>query len=211
MAATSELDPQLRDLPEHPLFQHIHARLAMGEPPFAVAKWVQATVPAEDVYGPASMPLMTLNSRLRRYAAMLPSTAKVQRSYLDDLTKGLLIEINVLAELAAVIVYQKERISQFAASEKDFPLGMTSEQQRREVATLTDMLVKMRDTQIALGMFPATPSSHVNVRSGGFDDERLGVDPFTKFLIDNPQSIPYLLSSLDGAVSETIGIPGTGA
>ena len=143
---------KLRDLPEHPMFPLIHARLAMGEPPYAVARWVQRTVPPDDPYGPASMPLMTLNSRLLRYTAMLPAAAKVKRSYLDELTKGLVIEINVLAELANAIIYQKERISQFAANEKNLPLGMTSEQQRKEVATLTDMLVKMRDTQIALGM-----------------------------------------------------------
>jgi hypothetical protein len=145
---------KLRDLPEHPLFPHIHARLAMGEPPFAVAKWVQATVPPADPYGPSSMPLMTLNSRLRRYAALLPATVRVPRSYLDELTKGLLIEVNVLAELAAAIVYQKQRISAFAESEKAFPLGMASEQQRKEIVTLVDMLVRMRDTQIALGLVP---------------------------------------------------------
>jgi hypothetical protein len=145
---------KLRDLPEHPLFAHIHGRLAMGEPPYAVARWVQATVPPEDPYSPSSMPLLPLNSRLRRYAALLPAGAKVPRSYLEELTKGLLIEIDVAAELAAAIVYQKQRISQFAPHERDLPLGMTSEQQRKEVVTLTDLLVKMRDTQIALGIVP---------------------------------------------------------
>jgi hypothetical protein len=126
---------QLRDLPEHPLFALIHARLAMGASPFATAKWVQATVAPEDPYSPVLKPLMTLNSRLRRYAAMLPATAKVPRSYLDDLTKGLQIETNVVAELASAIYYQKQRISQFAPREKDFPLGITAEQQREEVVT----------------------------------------------------------------------------
>lgn len=123
---------QLRDLPEHPMYALIHARLAMGEPPFAVAKWVEKTVPPEDVFSPACMPLMSLDGRLRRYAALLPATAKVPRSYLDQLTKGLAIDVNVVAELASAIVYQKQRISQFAEGEKSFPLGMTSEQQRRE-------------------------------------------------------------------------------
>lgn len=200
---------KLRDLPEHYLFMQIHGRLAMGEPPYAVAKWVQATVPTEDPYSPASMPLMTLNSRLCRYADLLPPAAKVPRSRLDELTKGLMIEIDVLAKLASVIVYQEQRISQFAEAEKTFPLGMTSEQQRKEVVTYVDMLMKMRDTQIAFGMVPGTLAPHVNGRCpncgvGGDDDDRLGADPFTRFLLDNPQAIPHLMSGLDRAVSEAV-------
>jgi len=191
---------RLKDLPEHPMFALIHARLAMGESPFATAKWVQAVVPPEDRYSPASMPLMTLNSRLRRYAAMLPATGKLPRSYLDDLIKGLQIEINVMSELAAAIVYQKQRISQFAESEKSFPLGTTSEQQRKEVMTLVDMLVRMRDTQIALGLVPQI-SGTGSVQGAGFDDDRIGADPFTRFLLDNPQAIPHVMAGLDRVVS----------
>jgi hypothetical protein len=194
---------QLQDLPEHPFYPQIHARLAMGEPPFAVAKWVQAVVPPEDVFSPASMPLMSLDGRLRRYAALLPAAAKVPRSFLDDLTKGLIVEINVAAKLAANIVYQEQRIAQFAPNEKNFPLGITSEQQRKEVHELTDMLVKMRDTQIALGMVRGDLAPQVSITSG-FDDDRLGADPFTKFLLDNPQAIPHLMSGIDRAVADEI-------
>ena len=44
---------------------------------------------------------------------------------------------------------------------------MTSEQQRKEVVTLVDMLVRMRDTQIALGLVPqiaAAPTGSVHGR-----------------------------------------------
>lgn len=200
---------QLRDLPEHPLFTQIHARLAMGEPPFAVAKWLQAIVPPEDVFSPGAMPLKSLDGRLRRYAALLPAMVKVPRSYIDQLTKGLALEIDVVAELARNIVYQKQRISQFAESEKSFPLGITSEQQRKEVVTLTDMLVKMRDAQIALGVVPGylTPQVNVAPTSGfgaGIDDERLGADPFTRFLLDNPQAIPHIMAGIDRVVGGLI-------
>ena len=202
---------KLRDLPEHPLFPQIHARLAMGEPPFAVARWVQATVPPEDPYSRASMPLMTLNSRLRRYAAMLPATAKVPRSHLDELTKGLEIEVNVVAELAAAIYYQKQRIGQFAENEKSHPLGMTSEQQRKEVATLVDMLREMRVAQISLGVIPGylapqlNPNSNTNINPGGMmDDDRLGADPFTRFLLDHPQAISHVMGGLDRVVADLI-------
>jgi hypothetical protein len=199
---------QLRDLPEHPLYPQIHARLAMGEPPFAVAKWLQAVVPPGDVFGPETMPLKSLDGRLRRYAALLPATAKVPKSYIDQLTKGLALEIDVLSELACAIVYQKQRISQFAENEKSFPLGITSEQQRKEVVTLTDMLMKMRDTQIALGVVPGYLTPQISAPmpgfGGGIDGERLGADPFTRFLLDNPQAIPHVMGGLDRIVAEVI-------
>lgn len=193
---------QLKDLPEHPLYPQIHARLAMGEPPFAVAKWVQAMVPSEDVLSAQNLPLHSLDGRLRRYAALLPAATKVPRSYLDQLTKGLSIEIDVVAKLAQAIVYQEERISQFAPNEKSFPLGITSEQQRKEVHELTDMLVKMRDTQIAFGLVPGYPGPQINATAmGSIDDEVLGADPFTRFLLDNPQAIPHLMSGIDRVLS----------
>ena len=168
-----------------------------------VARWVQATVPPEDPYSRASMPL---NSRLRRYAALLPATATVPRSYLDGVTKGLQIEIDVIAELANAIYYQKQRISQFAEYEKSLPLGMTSEQQRREVHELTNLLVKMLDAQIALGLVPANLAPPMNatgsVHGAGFDDDRLGADPFTRFLLDNPGAIPHVMSGIDRVVAE---------
>ena len=141
---------------------------------------------------------------------MLPVAGKVQRSYLDELTKGLVIEINVLAELAGAIVYQKERISQFAPNEKNLPLGMTSEQQRKEVATLADMLVKMRDTQLALGMVPVHPrldgyatraSGTINASS---DDQDFGTDPVTEFLLNHPHAVSLLTSGLDLAVAGVV-------
>jgi hypothetical protein len=38
----------------------------------------------------------------------------------------------------------------------------------------------------------------------GMDDDRLGADPFTRFLLDNPQAIPYIMSGLDDAVPGVI-------
>jgi hypothetical protein len=195
---------KLKDLPEHPLFPQIHARLAMGENPFSVSKWVQAVVPPADLFSPASMPLRTLNSRLRRYSALLPMTAKVPKSYIDELTKGLAIEIDVVAELAASIVYQKARISQFAPNEKAFPLGITSEQQRKEVVTLTDMLMKMRDTQIAFGLVPGVlPGSPVTNQVIAVGADFSGDDdPLSQFLANNPSAIPRVMEAFDALIAE---------
>jgi len=198
---------RLKDLPEHPLYPQVHALLACGASPWSVAGWMQAVLPAEDPYSAASMPFATLRNRLRRYAALLPPAARIPPSYVDELTKGLPIQINVMAELAAAIVYQKQRISLFAEDEKNLPLGMTSEQQRKELGTLVDMLVRMRDTQIALGLVP-NPAPQMNatgsVHGAGFDDDGLGADPFTKFLLDNPQAIPHVIGGLDRVVAGII-------
>jgi len=172
-----------------------------------VARWLQTVLPDEDRYSAASMPFMTLMHRLRRYAALLPPAARIPKSYLDELVRGLPIQINVMAELAAAIVYQKQRISAFAEDEKNLPLG-TSERQRKELATLVDMLVRMRDTQIALGRVPANLAPQMNatgsVQGAGFDDDRLGADPFTRFLLDHPQAISHVMGGLDRVVADLI-------
>jgi hypothetical protein len=83
---------------------------------------------------------------------------------------------------------------------------MTSEQQRREVHELTNLLVKMLDAQIALGLVPANLAPPMNatgsVHGAGFDDDRLGADPFTRFLLDNPRAIPHVMSGIDRVVAE---------
>jgi hypothetical protein len=199
---------RLKDLPEHPLYPQVHARLACGESPWMVARWLQSVLPDEDRYSAASMPFMTLMHRLKRYAALLPPAARIPKSYLDELVRGLPIQINVMADLAAAIAYQKQRIGVSAEAEKTFYLGTTSEQQRKEVATLVDMLVRMRDTQIALGLVPANLAPRMNatgsVQGAGFDDDRLGADPFTKFLLDNPRAIPHVMGGLDRVVADLI-------
>jgi len=82
---------------------------------------------------------------------------------------------------------------------------MTSEQQRKEVVTLVDMLVRMRDTQIALGLVPQIAAAPTGgVQGAGFDDDALGADPFTRFLLDNPQSIPHVMAGLDSVVAGLI-------
>jgi hypothetical protein len=199
---------RLKDLPEHPLYPQVHARLACGESPWMVARWLQSVLPDEDRYSAASMPFMTLMHRLKRYAALLPPAARIPKSYLDGLVNGLPIQINVMADLAAAIVYQKQRIGQFAEDEKNLPMGVPSEQQRKEVHELTDMLMKMMNAQIALGLIPANLAPRMSatgsVQDAGFDDDRLGADPFTRFLLDHPQAISHVMGGLDRVVADLV-------
>ena len=204
---------QLRDLPEHGLYPQIHARLATGESAYSVAKWVQAVVPVEDPYSKDIIAFDTLRRRLQRYSALLPVTSKIPKSYIDNLTHGIELQINVIAELASAIHYQKARIGLFAETEKTFPMGVPSEQQRKEVAQLTDMLREMRVAQISLGAVPGylapqltLNSSTTNINIG--NEDRLGADPFTRFLLNNPQAIPHIMAGLDRVFAESEIIDG---
>ena len=174
-----------------------------------VARWLQTVLPDEDRYSAASMPFMTLMHRLRRYAALLPPAARIPKSYLDELVRGLPIQINVMAELAAAIVYQKQRISQFAENEKSLPLGMTSEQQRKEVHELTDMLMKMLAAQTALGVVPGYLSRQISMSSNtntlaitATELDRPASDPFNRFLEANPNAISTVMLAIDAAINQ---------
>ena len=96
-------------------------------------------------------------------------------THIDEIMLGAEVEIDVVRELGGLIRYQKQRVDQFAKNEKSFPLGMTSEQQRKEVMTLRDLLATMRDTQIALGLVPgALPNTlsmtQTNLSISALDD-----------------------------------------
>ena len=193
-----------RALPDHPLFMPIHDRIVAGESLWPLARWVHASVPPDDPLGTATIDIDHLYRMLGRYKKMLPAHLFLPPTYLAEVTKGVQVHIDVVPELAALIRYQQLRISQFAPKEKDWPLGITSEQQRKEVGTLADLLMKMRDTQIALGMLPGVlPGTRITnqVISVGADvsDDS---DPLSQFLANNPQAIPKVMEALDRLVAE---------
>ena len=43
-----------------------------------------------------------------------------------------------------------------------------------------------------------------SVHGAGFDDDGLGADPFTRFLLDNPRAIPHVMGGLDRVVADLI-------
>lgn len=196
-----------RDLPEHPLFHLIHARLVAGYSPWKIATWVQESVPDEDPFAIGRMDRRVLYRKLKRYRNMLPPAVMLPESYLDQLTKKIDVCIDVVPRLAALILYQEQRISQFAKNEKNFPLGITSEQQRKEVVTLADLLTKMRDTQIALGLVPGTLMPNVSIRHSTLaitasEFDLPASDPFTRFLEENPSAISMVMAALDSALNQ---------
>jgi len=66
--------------------------------------------------------------------------------------------------------------------------------------------VKMMNLQIALGLVPANLAPPISatgsVQGAGLDDDRLGADPFTRFLLDHPRAIPHVMSGIDRVVAE---------
>lgn len=192
----------LRALPDHPLFLEIHDRIVAGEQLWRLARWVHASVPSDDPLGTGMIDIAHLYRMLKRYQSMLPPHLFLPPTYLAQVTKGVRIHIDVIPELAALIRYQQLRISQFAPKEKDWPLGITSEQQRKEVMTLADLLMKMRDTQIALGVTPGAlpspyPSDQLNVSV-----YEIQTDPLSQFLANNPSAIPQVMDALDHLIIE---------
>lgn len=199
-----------RGLPEHPLFPQIHGRIVYGQSAYKVARWIQLMVGPDDPLGPDNLRLESLERRLRRYRALLPAHAMLKQSYLDGLTKGIEFQVDVVNELSALVYYQKLRLSQIAAKEKDFPLGIPLEQQGKEVARLADLLVKLRDSQIILGIVPGRSPGMVKLDHTSIQvDQQLGgggdlfpSDPLSAFLARHPDAIPDVMEALD-----TVGRP----
>jgi len=184
------------------MFMEIHDRIVAGQPIWRIAKWVQAQVPLDDPLGVGTISPEALYKKLRRYRLMLPDVLFLPPTYLAEVTKGVQVHIDVVPELAALIRYQQLRISQFAPKEKDWPLGITSEQQRREVITLADLLMKMRDTQIALGMLPGVLPSPYPSDQPNVSIYEIQTDPLSQFLANNPSAIPQVMDALDHLIIE---------
>jgi hypothetical protein len=192
---------RLARLPEHPLFPAIHGRLIAGESPYHLARWIQGRVPFDDPLGSGSIHVDSLERKLRRYKALMPRNMLIPATHIDSLLNGAFPEIDVLRELSGLILYQKQRIDQFAEKEKGWPLGITSEQQRKEVGTLADLLMKMRDTQIALGFTPGVlPSPYPSDTPVSVYE--IQTDPLSQFLANNPSAIPQVMDALDHLIIE---------
>ena len=193
---------RLARLPEHPLFSAIHGRLIAGESPYHLARWIQGRVPFDDPLGCGSIQVDSLERKLRRYKALMPRNMLIPATHIDNLLNGAFPEIDVLRELTGLILYQKQRIDQFAGKEKDWPLGITSEQQRREVMALAQLLKDMRDTQIAFGVVPGVLPSPYPSDQPTVSVYEIQTDPLSQFLANNPSAIPQVMDAFDRLIIE---------
>jgi hypothetical protein len=193
----------IRALPDHPLFMTIHDRIVAGENLWPLARWVHASVPPDDPLGTETIDIRHLYRMLKRYKDMLPPHLFLPPTYLAELTKGVQVHVDVVSKLGALIRYQEMRISQFAPKEKDWPLGITSEQQRKEVLTLAQLLKDMRDTQIALGLLPGVlPGTAVLNQTISLGSDVGDNDPWSQFLANNPQAIPQVMAALEALIAK---------
>lgn len=55
--------------------------------------------------------LSSLRRSLRRYSRLLPKSAFLPWSFIEDLVRGAEIDVDVMQELARLIVLQKQRIT----------------------------------------------------------------------------------------------------
>ncbi len=88
-------------------------------------------------------------------------------------------------------------------------LGMTSEQQRKEVMALRDLLATMHDTQIGLGLVPGALPNTVSLTQNtlsinAVDDYHN--DPLSGFLADFPSAIPVVMDGLDQAMAQAMKV-----
>ncbi len=217
------------DLPFHPLFAMIHARLIQGQSPWRVAAWIMNTVPDDDVYSKFHIDQMTLFKRLKRYTALLPPTVMLPQTYLDSLVRKADVQVDALQELAMLITYQKIRIDRAEKMLRDTD-GQQREEtpgerdaMRRDLALLKDTIATLRDTQLALSgpdgyrnlyLGPVNNTAvQVNVSPAGHvvqpppDTSGFVQDPLTALIEDNPASIPEFLRMFQQAAEGVKRLP----
>lgn len=185
---------RLRTLTEHPLYPAIHGRLVAGISSYRVATWIKQRVGPDDPLGQRTT--RSLARTLQKYARLLPRSAFLPQSFIEDLVRGAEIDVDTIQELAGLIVFQKQRVTM--AAKMEATLGIPLEQVRREVQTLSDLLRQMRDTQIALGYVPALlqPTLSVNARySGG--QPGIGGSTLDEMISQQPELLGDILPVLD--------------
>jgi hypothetical protein len=201
---------RFRSLVEHPLFSQIYGRIVNGESPMRIAAWVQASVPADDPFGPGRITYPALWRRLYRFREALPPETVIVGGYINKFASAE-ASLNVLAEFDTLIRLQRARISRFA--EKETGLSAPLEQVRREIETLGQLLARRLSVAIALGLHPGVidPSrplyvggTTVQVNVGGPTPEaRRYAEP----LAERPElvvSMTELFDRLDGVTEGSV-------
>jgi hypothetical protein len=116
-----------------------------------IAAWLQASVPADDPFGPGRITYSALWRRLYRFRDALPPETVIVGGYINKFASAE-ASLNVLAEFDTLIRLQRARISKFAEKEAGLPAPL--EQVRREIETLGQLLSRRLSVAIALGLHP---------------------------------------------------------
>lgn len=187
-----------RVLTEHPMFHQIYGRLIGGQSTERIAAWLLSSLPRSDSLGSDSTTQEALARRLRRFRAALPDGAVLSQGYLDRRFRSLDAGIDVLAELDALIRYQKERLEILAEREQDSRAPV--EAQRREVETLAELLVKRNTMATGLGLIQIAQLEQMKLASHA--SHTIHSEPTWGDVVhEHPELIPQMASFFD-AVDE---------
>jgi hypothetical protein len=119
-----------RVLTDYPLFHQIYGRLVGGQSSERIAAWLLSSLPHNDSLGAGATNQRALARRLRRLGAALPDGAVLSQGYLDQRFKSLDAGVDALAELDALIRYQKERLDILAERERATPRRLSRRRRR---------------------------------------------------------------------------------
>jgi hypothetical protein len=202
---------RFRSLIEHRLFSRIYGRIVNGESPMRIAAWVQATVPADDAFGTERITYPALWRRLYRFRDALPPETVIAGGYINKFA-SLEASLDVLTEFDTLIRLQRARISRFA--EKESGYQVPSEQVRRDIDTLGQLLQRRLSVAIALGLHPGVIDPSRPQYIGGTTVEvNIGAPTpearrFAELLEERPELVvpmTELLDRLDGVIEgETV-------
>ena len=201
---------RFRSLVEHPLFSRIYGRIVNGESPMRIAAWVQANVPADDPFGTDRMTYPALWRRLYRFRDALPPETVIVGGWINRFASAE-ASLDVLTEFDTVIRLQRARISRFA--EKETGLPAPSEQVRREIETLGQLLARRLTVAIALGLHPGVVDPSRPLYVGGTTVQVNVGNPtpearrFADLLEERPElvvSMTELFDRLDGVIEGSV-------
>jgi hypothetical protein len=180
------------------MFHQVYGRLIGGQSSERIAAWLLSSLPRNDRLGSDSTTQEALARRLRRFRAALPDGTVLSQGYLDQRFRAFDAGIDALAELDALIRYQKERLEIIAEREHNSQAPL--EAQRREVETLADLLMKRNSMATGLGLIQIAQLEQMKPDSSA--SHAVPSEPTWGHVVhEHPELIPQMASFFD-AVDE---------
>ena len=140
------------------VMDRINSRMASGESPITVARWVQ-----EDLQQLTDVKLETLKKALHRYLGgelrdkVMARIAAAQRGASQA---TVLKRLNAMDELEEMVRYQRGRVDKLLMREEQLPGGILLKDTTNEIRLLKDMLVDLGRVQMETGLLPTRRQDH---------------------------------------------------
>ena len=140
------------------VMDRIDSRMASGESPITVARWVQ-----EDLQQLTDVKLETLKKALHRYLGselrdkVMARIAAAQRGASQA---TVLKRLNAMDELEEMVRHQRGRVDKLLMREEQLPGGILLKDTTNEIRLLKDMLVDLGRVQMETGLLPKRRQDH---------------------------------------------------